>query len=155
MLSTIAVVVVAASGYLLDRFLMREGMHKNEMLVLTNFITGVVAGSFFFYLARHEKAQRELMCERMKTIAELNHHIRNALQVIKYYGAVPRQSPEARPVQMINESAHRIEWALRELLPQYPENSAALPSPLPPGYAAIGSDTARIGAFSDQKTGFQ
>lgn len=153
MLSAIVVVVVAVSGYLLDRFLLREGMPKAEMLVLTNLVTGVVAGSFIFYLARHEKTQRQLMCERMKTIAELNHHIRNALQVIKYYGAAPGQSPEARPVQMINESAHRIEWALRELLPQYPEHPAEVASPRPPGYAAIGSGALRIGVFSDQKTG--
>lgn len=152
-LSALAVVVVAALGYLLDRFLIREGMRRAEMLLLTNSVTGMVAGSFFFYLARQVKAQRELMCERMKTIAELNHHIRNALQVIKYYGALPAHAPEARPVQMINESAHRIEWALRELLPQYPENSTLEPSPLPPGYAAAGSRADQIGVFSEQKTG--
>jgi hypothetical protein len=155
LLSAIVVVVVAASGYLLDRFLLREGMPKAEMLVLTNLITGIVAGSFLFYLARHEKTQRQLICERMKTIAELNHHIRNALQVIKYYGAVHGQGPEARSVQMINESAHRIEWALRELLPQYPEDSTVQVRPQPPGYAAVGSRTVPIGAFSDQKTGVQ
>lgn len=151
----LVVVVVAALGYLLDRFLIREGVPRAEMLLLTNSITGMVAGTFIFYLARQERAQRELVCERMKTIAELNHHIRNALQVIKYYGAVSGHAPEARPVQMIKESAHRIEWALRELLPQYPENSTIGPSPLPPGYAAVDSRAERIGAFSDQKAGFQ
>jgi hypothetical protein len=155
LLSAIVVLVVAVLGYLLDRFMMREGMPRLEMLVLTNSVTGLVAGSFFFYLARHEKAQRETLCERMRTIAELNHHIRNALQVIKYYGAVPGHRPEARPVQMINESAHRIEWALRELLPQYPEDSSGLPPPMPPGYAAVGQRARQIGAFSDQEAGFR
>ena len=149
-LAATVVVVVAALGYLLDRFLIREGVPRAEMLLLTNSVTGLVAGSFFFSLAKQEKAQRERMCERMKTIAGLNHHIRNALQVIKYYGAVPGDKPEAKPVQMINESAHRIEWALRELLPQYPEDSAASFPPRPPGYAAVGTRTENIGAFSEE-----
>lgn len=154
LISAIVVTVVAALGYLLDRFLIREGIPKVEILVLTNSITGAVAGSFFLYLARQERAQRELMCERMRTIAELNHHIRNALQVIKYYGAPPGNGPQARPVQMINESAYRIEWALRELLPEYPEDSATVASPMPPGYAAVSSSAGPVGAFSEQKTRF-
>ncbi|HLW54308.1 MAG TPA: hypothetical protein VKW06_15835 [Candidatus Angelobacter sp.] len=154
-LSGVAAVVVAVLGYLLDKVFIHEGMPRSGTLLLTNCITGLVAGGFFFYLAWQEKAQRELMCQRMRTIAELNHHIRNALQVIKYYGAAPGQSPESRPVQMIKESAHRIEWALRELLPQYPEDSSIAPSPLPPGYAAAHSADVRVGAFSDQPSGFR
>lgn len=151
LLSGLVVIAVVALGYLLDHFLIREGMPKFEMMLLTSSITGIVAGSFFFYLIRQQKAQRELMCERMRTIAELNHHIRNALQVI--YGAVPGVTPEPRPVQMIKESAHRIEWALRELLPQYPENPNNKVASFPPGYAAIPSRSEQIGAFSDQKAG--
>lgn len=144
-------VVVATLGYILDRFLMFQGLGRSELLLLTNSITGIVAGSFFYSFARQEKAQRALMLERLRTIAELNHHIRNALQVIKFYGAIPGTSPQAPPVQMIHESAHRIEWALREFLPQYPEAAILEVSPLPPGYAAVDSDPARFGAFSEHK----
>lgn len=151
LLSGIVVIVVAGLGYLLDRVLSQEGVPRSEMLLLSDSITGIVAGTFFFNLARHERSQRQLMYERMKTIAELNHHIRNALQVIKFCEAVPGQPPEARPVQMIKESAQRIEWALRELLPQYPDGSATVVSPFPPGYAAVGSRAEQIGAFSEAK----
>jgi len=54
----------------------------------------------------------------MKTIAELNHHIRNALQVIKFLGG-QRSGLDAVQLQLINDSADRIEWALREVLPRY------------------------------------
>jgi len=56
----------------------------------------------------------------MKTIAELNHHIRNALQVIKFLGVQNRSSLDAAQLQLINDSVDRIEWALREVLPRYP-----------------------------------
>src|SRR5579864_3248902 len=129
----IVVAVVSALGYLLDRVLVREGMPRGGMLLLTNSITGIVAGTFVYSLAKHEKAVRELLRERVRTIAELNHHIRNALQVIKFYGAAQGRCPEPSPMQLIRESADRIEWALRELLPGHPETS---PVPVPTGYAA-------------------
>jgi hypothetical protein len=59
------------------------------------------------------------MAARMKTIAELNHHIRNALQVIKFWGAQHRPALDAMQLQLINDSVDRIEWALREVLPRY------------------------------------
>src|SRR5579864_3336217 len=55
-----------------------------------------------------------LVEERVKTIAELNHHIRNALQVIKFLGG-QRFGLDAVQLQLINDSADRIEWALREV----------------------------------------
>ncbi len=85
----------------------------------------------------------------MKTIAELNHHIRNALQVIKFLGGQQRSALDAMQLQLINDSVERIEWALREVLPRYEveamrpvpidsqmnRRSAALPKP--PAQAAL------------------
>jgi hypothetical protein len=62
----------------------------------------------------------------MKTIAELNHHIRNALQVIKFLGG-QRSGLDAVQLQLINDSADRIEWALREVLPRYSVGAVPLP----------------------------
>lgn len=146
-MALIVVVVVSGLGYLLDRFLVLEGMPRSEMMLLTNGITGVVAGAFIYSLAKQEKAVKELLRERVKTIAALNHHIRNSLQVIKFYGAAQGRCPESSPMQLIRESADRIEWALRELLPEHPEGP---PSPAPTGYAATNEAPPQIGAFSDQ-----
>lgn len=142
----IVVVVVSGLGYLLDRFLVLEGMPRSEMLLLTNALTGIVAGAFIYSLAKQEKAVKQLLRERVKTIADLNHHIRNSLQVIKFYGSAQGRCPESSPMQLIRESADRIEWALRELLPEHPERP---PSPAPPGYAATGDAPPQVGAFSD------
>jgi hypothetical protein len=63
----------------------------------------------------------------MKTIAELNHHIRNALQVIKFLGGQKRSGLDDVQLQLINDSVDRIEWALREVLPRYPIGAISTP----------------------------
>jgi hypothetical protein len=44
----------------------------------------------------------------------MNHHIRNALQIIRYAGY---RQPEARQTMEIEDAVKRIDWALREVLP--------------------------------------
>lgn len=97
------------------------------MLIISNSITGLFAGGLFYQIAREERANRELLRARMKTIAELNHHIRNALQVIKFWGAQQRSSLDAMQLQLINDSVERIEWALREVLPRYEVGAPTIP----------------------------
>jgi hypothetical protein len=109
--------------------LLKEGLPRLDMLIFSNGLTGLFAGGLFWQMAREAKASRDLMAERMKTIAELNHHIRNALQVIKFLGGQKRTGLDAVQLQLINDSADRIEWALRELLPRYPIGNVSAPVP--------------------------
>lgn len=127
LLSLLVVAIVSAIGIILDRLLLKEGMPRLDMLVFSNGLTGLFAGGLFYQMAREEKASRELVAARMKTIAELNHHIRNALQVIKFLGGQKRTGLDAVQLQLINDSVNRIEWALREVLPRYPLGGATSP----------------------------
>jgi hypothetical protein len=124
-LSLAVALVVSALGVFMDRVLLKEGLPRIDMLILSNSATGLFAGGLFYQMAREEKAARELMAARMKTIAELNHHIRNALQVIKFWGAQHRPALDAMQLQLINDSVDRIEWALREVLPRYQIDAVA------------------------------
>jgi hypothetical protein len=123
-LTFIVIVVVSAIGVILDRILVNEGLPRLDMLIISNTITGLFAGGLFYQIAREEKIHRELIQARMETIAELNHHIRNALQVIRFWGAQQRPALDAMQLQLINDSVDRIEWALREVLPKYPVQGA-------------------------------
>lgn len=118
---------VAVLGVVLDRGLLKEGLPRLDMLLVSNSLTGLFAGSLVFQMAREAKASRDLVRERMRTIAELNHHIRNALQVIKFWGAQQRPALDAMQLQLINDSVDRIEWALREVLPRYPLDGSTVP----------------------------
>ena len=127
LLALLVVAIVSLIGIVLDGLLLKEGLPRVEMLIFSNGLTGLFAGGFVWQMAREEKANRELVAERMKTIAELNHHIRNALQVIKFLGGQKRTGLDAVQLQLINDSADRIEWALRELLPRYPLGAVNTP----------------------------
>jgi hypothetical protein len=129
LLATLVILLVSALGFALDILLVKEGTPRRDVMLFTNSVTGVIAGWLFYQFAVNEKHRREIMRERMHTIAELNHHIRNALQVIKFAGGV--NPPDAVQLQLINEAVNRIEWALREVLPRYPQGLPAEHEPQP------------------------
>jgi hypothetical protein len=52
--------------------------------------------------------------DKLRVIAQMNHHVRNALQGIIGCRIF---SEEERQMQLIVDSVKRIEWALREVLP--------------------------------------
>lgn len=129
------VVLVWMVGFSFDRLLARDGVTRNDILLTSNFLTGVVAGFLFFSLTNNERLRRKVVEERLNTIAEMNHHIRNALQVITY--ATVADNEES--VQMIRNSVERIEWALREVLPGH----ATIPAD--PPHSERPSETLRAG----------
>jgi len=127
LVSLLVAVIVSLIGIVLDRLLLKEGITRLDMLIFSNGLTGLFAGILFWQMAREAKASRDLIAERMKTIAELNHHIRNALQVIKFLGGQKRTGLDAVQLQLINDSVDRIEWALQEVLPRYPIGKISTP----------------------------
>jgi hypothetical protein len=120
------VLLVCAVGYGFDHLLARDGVTRTDILLVSNALTGIVAGLLFYSLSNNERQRRHLISERLRTIAEMNHHIRNALQVITYASAAQNQ---ADSVDLIRSSVERIEWALREVLPGHVTTPAAAPNP--------------------------
>lgn len=128
-LSLLVVVIVGAIGFGFDVLLGSEGVPRRDLLLLSNALTGIVAGLLYYRLGRVERERRAAMQQRLHTIAEMNHHIRNSLQIITYATAQDR----ADSVDLIRTSVERIEWALREVLPGY----------LPPQTETISKGTIR------------
>jgi hypothetical protein len=126
--SLIVAIFVSILGIVMDRILVKEGLPRLDLMILSNSLTGLFAGWLFYHVAKEAKASRELVRARMNTIAELNHHIRNALQVIKFLGGQQRSGLDAMQLQLINDSVDRIEWALREVLPRYPQDAMDVPA---------------------------
>ncbi len=114
-------------GYGFDRLLAHDGVARVDILLFTNGLTGIVAGLLFYSLTNYERLRRNLIRNRLRTIAEMNHHIRNSLQVITYANATGKTSES---MEMIRNSVERIEWALREVLPGHVEVPATPPEPV-------------------------
>jgi len=124
-LCVFVMVLVWAVGFGFDRLLARDGVTRSEILLTSNGLTGLVAGYLFYTLALNERMRREQMRERLRTVAEMNHHIRNALQVITYATAVGKDDES---VELIRNSVERIEWTLREVLPGHVTPPVTQPS---------------------------
>ncbi|HUI84100.1 MAG TPA: hypothetical protein VL240_07750 [Candidatus Binatia bacterium] len=124
-LCVVVVLLVWAIGYGFDRLLARDGITRSDILLTSNALTGIVAGFLFYSFTNYERLRRRIVDERLRTIAEMNHHIRNALQIITY-ATVTANDDES--VEMIRTSVERIEWALREVLPRHATSPAASPS---------------------------
>ena len=113
-LSVVVAAVVSVVGILFDRLLIREGIPRYDLMAISNLLTGTVAGAFFWQAKRLEQQRRQFIRERLHTISEMNHHIRNALQVISLYSD---KQPDETAVAALDQAVNRIEWALSEVLP--------------------------------------
>jgi hypothetical protein len=77
---------------------------------LDDLILGVVCGLLVFV---YEQRRYRALLDKIRVIAVMNHHVRNALQAI----TLSRYADQAKQLQLLDESSKRIQWALREILP--------------------------------------
>lgn len=103
--------VVFLSGGVLDWFVTRQYLPRIS-LVLAGAAVAMAVGLLVFQILTDVQERYQAMVDRLRRIAELNHHIRNALQVIAYHN-VPDRSE--RSIQLVNVEVLRIESALREV----------------------------------------
>jgi signal transduction histidine kinase len=84
-------------------------------LAASDALAGVFAAFFILRIMEERERRRAAVREHLRLVAELNHHIRNALANIQLscYASGDRQAIDA-----VNESVRRIDWALREILGQ-------------------------------------
>ena len=77
---------------------------------LDNFVAGLAAGLMVLFYERWR--QREVD-KKLRTIRLMNHHVRNALQIMSASCSVDGTEQPKR----CQDAVRRIEWALREVLP--------------------------------------
>ena len=90
--------------------------------------SALILGMLAARLLHHAYKARQHALARLRVIAELNHHVRNALEVISLSAYITR---DEEAIRHIMEGVNRIDWALREILPQ--EGLVLPSSDLPPG----------------------
>ena len=101
--------------YVVDIWLAAEGLHAESTWV-DNVLLGVIAAAMAFLLQKHQERELRRQQRNAAIIEQMNHHIRNALQVIVARASLDqRDTPE---LVQINDAVARIDWALREILPQ-------------------------------------
>lgn len=112
---------VFTAGGVLD-WLVRRGHVPQHTLMLGGALVSLACGSLVCKVLFDARARRRALLQRLELIGEMNHHIRNALQVIAYYNFVNRERGD-KAIEDVRAAVTRIEWALREVL----TNGAMLP----------------------------
>lgn len=90
----IVLFLITMAGYLADRLLRHEGVPRRDLLLLSDFLIGALAAVLVFALGRQSEQRSKLVSARLKVIAEMNHHTRNALQVIAYHSTLGKDEKE-------------------------------------------------------------
>ena len=121
--SALALVAVFLSSFVLEVTLHRDGVPSRYLLLASSLVVGLVAAALVYMLAAREQRHREYVECRLRVIADMNHHIRNALQVITFYS-----HSGAKQQVTVAEAVRRIQWALKEVLPQLPESFEGEPA---------------------------
>jgi signal transduction histidine kinase len=97
-----------------DLLMLREHETPRITIELSDGISSLAIGLLSYRLARLQQQRRERLRQRVELIADMNHHVRNALQVI----SLTALGSSKEEIANIRESVNRIQWALRELLPK-------------------------------------
>ncbi len=78
-------------------------------------IAGGLATALVWVLFDIARTRRQRLMTYVQQVADLNHHVRNALQVIRFQAAV--STAEAEALGRINEAVGRIDRALTDMYP--------------------------------------
>jgi len=130
----VLVLLVFSLGVAGDEFFTRVWPSK-LLLFADDLVTAILVGWIVLVYERHRNRYVEA---RLRVIRDMNHHVRNALQVLSY-GTMQQEDEYTRTA--MQESVTRIDWALREILPS--DN----PRPIPPKRQAA-EDRATAARFS-------
>jgi hypothetical protein len=122
-------ILASVTFFVIDDFLdhlMLRLTSANIALEISDAITAILIGAMVAQIVVLYRQRQLQAAARVQRIAEMNHHVRNALQVITYWSLAEK---EKRQVELIQDAVNRIQWALREVLPrdgdmqEIPENT--------------------------------
>ena len=117
---------IAAGGKLLAASLLLHDPWRHEGLIVVDAsISATMAAVLIWVVLTAVRDRRRRLIEYVRRVAELNHHVRNALQVIVYHAAVTDRSPEDS--EMLAAAVKRVDAALSEIFPILGERGSDIP----------------------------
>ena len=106
LVSVLFAVAIFCLGIAVDRLVAVSGW----VAWLDDAAAAAAIGLLIYLFERHRE---QVLLERLQTIALMNHHVRNALQVLAYS---QYERDRTRQAQIIRDAILRIDWALKEIL---------------------------------------
>jgi len=114
LLSSGGALIIGFASYYINRLILWYGINPSTESLLDDLAIGALGGGIVFFAGALKGERDSRIRERLTLIAELNHHVRNALTTIVLYSEYPDLK---KRLQTTTEAVDRIEWVLRELVP--------------------------------------
>jgi hypothetical protein len=111
--AVLAALIVTAGCALLSRWLVETWYPAMGGWIHGSFML-LIVGGLLYTLLRYENNRRTANIQRFRIVAECNHHIRNALQVLLFN----HDGRVQKGALGIGEAVHRIELTLSEVFPR-------------------------------------
>lgn len=111
LVALVVAAIIFLSGGVLESFVRQQYLPRIS-LMLAGAAVSLAVGLLVFQILTDIQKRYQGLLDRLDRIAELNHHIRNALQVIAYNNVPERAGPAIRQVAV---EIVRIESVLREV----------------------------------------
>jgi hypothetical protein len=113
LLSAFAGFVVFGTAAMWEWIAAREGWLLLPLALVSDVVAGTLAGILIFAVLRNTRERRLTMLRRLIAIREMNHEIRNALELIQL-SAYSTHHQQA--IATITNAVDRIQWTLREIV---------------------------------------
>jgi len=121
--------LIFVAVYWIDAWLSHHGLRRDATLLDNCLLSALVLALGIAEQLRHER-QLKRHRQLMGIIADMNHHTRNALQVIVSRSVLSMADSNA--IEDISQAVGRIDWCLREVLPNADEAAPKRPTALEP-----------------------
>ena len=106
--------VIFTAGASFD-LLLQAHREAPAAIIISNGFAGILAAALVYTLLAYGRKQRRQVLERLETLHEVNHNIRNALQSLAFAAGTLQDRKESAA---ISEAIKRIQWTLLEVLPK-------------------------------------
>jgi hypothetical protein len=100
--------------FVIHTAIVQAGVSLREQAMISAVVVGCAAACALLLLLLAARERRRKLLDDLRKIAQLNHHVRNALQTIIYSEYLPSSEEKRR---VILEGADRIGRILQELFP--------------------------------------
>jgi Na+-transporting methylmalonyl-CoA/oxaloacetate decarboxylase beta subunit len=117
--AAVAIITGVAAGvveYVVHTLVMHTVLSRRVPAMVDSAIMSLIAGVLVYMVLAEARTRRRILMQHLRNVAELNHEVRNSLQMIVYSKFLP---PQAQ-AEAILESVQRIENTLRDLFPGEP-----------------------------------
>lgn len=112
-----AALIVTAAGALFSRWLVETWYPAMGGWIHGSFML-LIVGGLLYALLSYENNRRAANIQRFRVVAECNHHIRNALQVLIFNHDGSIHEGSLGVSRQIADAVHRIELTLSEVFPK-------------------------------------